>query len=149
METSEKGPADVLRWERVAQPAEELVQALRQGLTAYNVEHGRIQATRPAGIFVREADGTLAAGIYGEIWGSCLDIKYLWVHTAWRGRGIGTRLLRGMEEEGRRQGCVWAYLNTFSFQAPDFYRRHGYEPIFTMEGYPDGITRIFLRKRLT
>lgn len=139
----------LLEWEKTAAPPEELVQALRDGLTAYNIERGRVDERLTAGIFVRDAAGRLVGGIYGVIWGSALEIKYLWVDAEWRGRGIGSRLLAQMEEEGRRHGCEWAHLNTYSFQAPAFYQRYGYEPVCTIsDGFPDGVARIFLKKRL-
>jgi ribosomal protein S18 acetylase RimI-like enzyme len=40
------------------------------------------------------------------------------------------------------------HLNTHSYQAPDFYRRLGYEVIGELPGWPGSNTRIFLRKRL-
>lgn len=138
-----------LGWETIWSPSEELVQALRDGLTAYNIERGRVDERLTAGIFVRDAAGRLVGGIYGVIWGSALEIKYLWVDAEWRGRGIGSHLLAQMEEEGHRHGCEWAHLNTYSFQAPAFYQRYGYEPVCTIDdGFPDGIARIFLKKRL-
>lgn len=141
-------PASV-QWEKRWSPPEELVQVLRDGLSAYNVERGRVDERLTAGIFVRGADGGLIGGVYGVIWGACLEIKYLWVHAGWRGQGIGSRLLAEIEEEGRRHGCQWAHLNTYSFQAPAFYQRYGYEPFCTIDGFPNGIARIFLKKRLT
>jgi len=55
---------------------------------------------------------------------------------ALRSRGIGSELLRRAEEEAVSRGCDRVFLNTFDFQAPGFYRRHGYEEVFTLENYP-------------
>ncbi|MGC8827914.1 MAG: GNAT family N-acetyltransferase [Anaerolineae bacterium] len=148
-ENADDMPAPV-QWEKSGSPSEALVQALRDGLTAYNIERGRVDEQLTAGIFVRDAAGRLIGGIYGVIWGSALEIKYLWVDAEWRGQGIGSRLLAEMEEEGRRHGCEWAHLNTYSFQAPAFYQRWGYEPVCAIaDGFPPGVARIFLKKRLT
>jgi len=38
------------------------------------------------------------------------------------------------EAEARKRGCSNATLNTFSFQAPEFYRKLGYRIVATIEG---------------
>ncbi|HSF18187.1 MAG TPA: hypothetical protein VLK65_21815 [Vicinamibacteria bacterium] len=43
-------------------------------------------------------------------------------------------------------GARGAFLSTFDFQAPDFYRRFGYEVYATLPGYPPGHTDYYLRK---
>jgi hypothetical protein len=52
--------------------------------------------------------------------------------------------------EGRavERGCHSAWVDTFSFQAPGFYRKLGYE-VFGELDYPPEHKRFFLRKRLT
>jgi ribosomal protein S18 acetylase RimI-like enzyme len=65
-----------------------------------------------------------------------------------RGKGIGSRLLQNAEEFARQNGCVNVWLDTFSFQAPDFYRKRGNEVFAELNCYPNDFSRIFLRKRL-
>jgi hypothetical protein len=52
------------------------------------------------------------------------------------------------EDEGRRRGCKYAYLDTLSFQARPFYEKHGWEVFATQDDYPLGHTRWFLKKTL-
>jgi GNAT superfamily N-acetyltransferase len=63
------------------------------------------------------------------------------------GAGTGTTILRLAEEEAARRGCRAATLVTVSFQAPDFYARHGWEEFGRIETAP-GVARIFMRKTL-
>lgn len=43
-------------------------------------------------------------------------------------------------------GCRLLYLDTFSFQAPEFYYRLGYETACRLDGFPDGGSKFILRK---
>lgn len=64
------------------------------------------------------------------------------------GEGLGTRLLALAEEEGIKRGCISAYLDSMSFQAPDFYLKRGYEIWGELEDFPVGHRRTFLQKKL-
>jgi ribosomal protein S18 acetylase RimI-like enzyme len=63
-------------------------------------------------------------------------------------RGFGRQLLALAEEEARQRGAEYAYLDTFSFQAPDFYKKQGYEIFGELPDFPPGHQRYFLSKKL-
>ena len=65
-----------------------------------------------------------------------------------RGQSQGERLLLAVEQEARTRGCKRAVVETSSFQAPGFYKRHGFEEFGQVEFGFGGHTRIFLRKNL-
>ena len=54
-----------------------------------------------------------------------------------------------MEAEAIRRGCKGAYLDTFSYQARPFYEKLGYEVFGTLDDYPTGHQRFYMRKRLS
>jgi len=124
------------------------VEFLEDRLYEYNVERTGIADGRLLAILLRDRDDDLIAGLYGWTWGHCCEIRTLWVDEQWRGQGLGTRLMAAAEAEARARGAVQMVLSTHSFQAPDFYRRLGFEPVGTIEEYPAGHQHIFLRKRL-
>lgn len=124
------------------------VEFLKDGLYDYNVARTGIADGREVAIFVRDERGAIVAGLHGWTWGDVLDIRELWVREDARGRGLGQRLLFAAEGEARRRGCRQATLDTHSFQAPAFYAKFGYEVVGTLEDYPRGHQKHYLRKDL-
>jgi GNAT superfamily N-acetyltransferase len=106
---------------------------------------GKIEALCVA---ARGATNDLVAGAYGELYWGWLNILVLWVAPALRRQGLGTRLLGCVETEALARDCHGIYLDTFSFQHPALYLRAGYEVFGTLEQFPNGHSRHFLRKRL-
>jgi ribosomal protein S18 acetylase RimI-like enzyme len=77
-----------------------------------------------------------------------LFIESLWDAEPLRRRGHGKQLVLTAEREAVQRGCRFAHLDTFSFQAPDFYRRLGYEVFGVLTGYAGGHSRYFMKKPL-
>lgn len=96
-----------------------------------------------------EKDGELVAGISGWTWGAAAGIGMTWVQEEQRRTGIGANLLTSFETEAKRRGCTQVFVTSFTFQAPDFYRRHGYDEIFRWESVPTiGRDDVHMRKQL-
>ena len=102
----------------------------------------------PVAIFLRDEERHIQGGIFGYTWGRWLHAENLWVAEAFRGQGYGNRLLEAAEEEARGHGCQGVYLETFDFQAPEFYKRRGYEVFGELADFPPGHTQYYLRKAL-
>jgi len=99
-------------------------------------------------IAVRDPDsGEVVGGLLGRTSLGLLFVDLFHLPERLRGRGIGSRVLRLAEDEAIRRGCRAATLVTITFQAPDFYARHGWEEFGRIETAP-GIARIFFRKTL-
>ena len=98
---------------------------------------------------VRESSsGDIEAGISGYTWCGCCYIAYLWVAEAVRGLGIGSELVRAVEDHARAKSCRVMFVATHSFQAPQFYVRLGFEPVASIPDHPVGHSSIFYAKRL-
>ncbi|WP_406008482.1 GNAT family N-acetyltransferase [Streptomyces sp. NBC_00637] len=131
---------------------------LRSRLLATNTEASPVlralrgtPAERESALHVWASDpgGDLAGGLVGHTWTTWLHVTYLWVDARHRGTGLGSALLAEAERVAREQrGCDRVRLETWDFQAPGFYRRHGYEVVCVIEDYPPGITEYTLTKRL-
>jgi GNAT superfamily N-acetyltransferase len=64
-----------------------------------------------------------------------LRIEVLFVDEAVRGQGIGSRLLLQAEQQARELGAKNVVLETFEFQAPKFYAKHGYSELGRIGDY--------------
>lgn len=111
------------------EPRPEDIRFLEDRLYDYNVERTGLGDGQWLTIFVRDGEGTIVAGLHGWTWGGGARVQTLWVHSDLRGHGYGARLLAAAEQEARARGCNRILLDTFSFQAPLFYQRYGYEII--------------------
>ena len=123
-------------------------QFVRDHLDMFNVGATGISAWYPLYLFLRNERGETLGGLLGSIWGGWLHISYLWVDEAVRGRGCATRLMDQAEAYARERGCHSVDLDTHSFQARPFYEQRGYEVFGTLDDYPKGHKKFFLRKKL-
>jgi GNAT superfamily N-acetyltransferase len=103
----------------------------------------------PLHVWLMEGPDRVAGGLVGHTWATWLHVTYLWVDARHRGAGLGSRLLAEAERiaVGARH-CRTARVETWDFQAPEFYRRRGYDVVCVIPDYPPGITEYTLVKQL-
>jgi GNAT superfamily N-acetyltransferase len=130
------------------EPRQEDVAALDERLHEYNTAATGCHDGRWLGIFVRDASGSIVAGLHGWTWGGTAFVRTLWVREDLRAQGLGRRILAAAEREAAHRGCRVMRLDTHSYQAPGFYRRLGYEQIGQVAGWPGDTTLVHLRKTL-
>jgi GNAT superfamily N-acetyltransferase len=117
-------------------PAPADVRVVDDSLYKYNVEQTGSDDGKGLTIFVRDDAGVIVAGLHGWTWCGACKVERLWVRQDLRRQGYGQRLLAAAEQEARARGCHQLLLDTFSFQAPLFYKKLGYEVIGVTEGFP-------------
>ncbi|MGH3412289.1 MAG: bifunctional helix-turn-helix transcriptional regulator/GNAT family N-acetyltransferase [Marmoricola sp.] len=87
----------------------------------------------PGGVFLLAlSDGRpVACGGLRTIADGLAEVKRMWVDGAWRGAGLGARLLRALEDEARRLGCGLVRLDTNATltEAIAMYERAGYRSV--------------------
>ena len=130
------------------EPTPDEVQYLEERIYEFNSSATDIAGGEWLAFLVRERD-RIVAGICGNTWGGTCELRQFWVEESLRGRGLGTKLFQAVEQEARRRGCTQLVLMTFSFQAPSFYQRLGFEVLSTIEDHPRGHQNLLMRKRLT
>ncbi len=128
-------------------PSWEDRELIDDGLGAYNAPFLRDPSYAYFGIFVRGESGAIRAGLIGHVYAGWLFVNLLWAHADLRRGGIGRGLLAEAEQRALALGCHSAWLDTFSFQAPEFYRKLGYREFARLD-YPPDHQRIFFKKPL-
>ena len=118
-----------------------------QALDDFNAERWPGHPIRHIAVILRDDTGGMAAGLDGAGYGGWFFVHNLWVSDPLRRRGVGRALMAAAEGQALKRGCHSVWLDTFSFQAPGFYRNLGYE-IFATLDYPPEHKRYFLRKQL-
>ncbi|OEV05318.1 GNAT family N-acetyltransferase [Streptomyces oceani] len=106
-------------------------------------------AERPVQLYAFDEGHALVGGLVGYAWGSWLHIDLLWVDAPHRGGGLGSRLVNGAEQRASELGCGHSRVETWDFQAPNFYRKLGYAVVGVIEDYPPGLTDHLLVKSLS
>jgi GNAT superfamily N-acetyltransferase len=100
------------------------------------------------GIFVRDSNGGVVAGISGIVWGGCCELQAMWVDEPLRGRGLSRALVAGAEDEARRRGCSLIQFRAYDLLAAGLYERLGYETVGVIEDCPPGSAARWFRKNL-
>lgn len=91
----------------------------------------------------------LIAGICSEVYTwRILYISVFFVEEKYRNQGLGTVLLNKVEEKAKELGVTLIHLDTFEFQAKDFYLKHGYEEFGVLDDCPKGHKRYYMKKVL-
>src|SRR5437763_5913880 len=129
-------------------PDHGIVQFLDDRLYEFNAARTGFDDGRLLAILARQRGGRIVGGLYGWTWGGCCYVRTLWVDELHRHKGLGTRLMVLAEREAKARWARQIVLDTHSFQAPDFYRRLGFEIVGSFPDYPKGYSQIFLRKPL-
>jgi ribosomal protein S18 acetylase RimI-like enzyme len=136
--------------EFTSSPLESDVLSIYSGLVAFNEPQFPGLKENNMGFFVRDQNETVIGGIVAKHLYTSFHINYLWLHASIRSLGIGRELIQRVEHEARALGVVNIYLDTYTFQAPGFYKKYGFKEVGRYVDYPkQGIDKIFFQKTLS
>jgi len=98
---------------------------------------------------IKDKDDNVLAGINAILYGwKILYVEVLFIDEKHRLKGLGSKLLRHVECEAAKLGGRLVHLDTFSFQAMDFYLKHGYEVFGILDDCPEAHKRYYMKKIL-
>ena len=98
---------------------------------------------------IKGVNGEIVAGLNSILYcWNCLYIDVLWVKEEFREEGYGSILLNEVEKISKEKGCKLVHLDTFDFQAKDFYLKNGYEIFGVLEDCPLEHKRYYMKKNI-
>lgn len=130
------------------EPKPEDFTALSNGLLAHHASQGHPRKSEKFCIFVKDNNDKIHAGIIVTFLWNGMHIDSLWVDESMRGNDLGSKLVNMAEEEARKRGCIVAYTDTFTWQAPTFYEKLGYTLYGKLEGFPESNMLSYYSKKL-
>ncbi len=133
------------------EPQPQTRSAILEGLINHNqkMTEGRFGPPFTVALALRDPEtGASIGGLTARISYSRMFIELLFVPEELRGQRWGEKLMTEAERVAREHGCTGIWLDTFSFQAPGFYKKLGYEEFGALADYPPGHSRFFLHKPL-
>ena len=132
----------------VEKPDDSVWDVVGWGLHKYNVQLAGDPQNQQLCFILRSPSQEVVGGLIGKTYWDWFYIDLLFIKEELRGCGYGHRLLDMAENEARKRGAKNVYLDTFSFQAPDFYKQHGYQVFGELKDFPPGYQRYFFTKQL-
>ena len=129
-------------------PTENEIKYIRDALKRFNDESVGKDGHTPLNIVEYDENDNLIGGLLGGTYWGWMYVDILWVHENHRHKGIGSKLLYEAEMEAINRGCHHVHLDTMSWQAPEFYKKNGYEVIGTLPDIPSGNQKHLLMKAL-
>ena len=127
------------------------VKLIVDGINAYNL--GQVpaisQVWTPLEFVAKNEKGELIGGVLAGIgyWNG-LEVRVLWVMEGYRNQGVGSELLDHVEKVAAAKGATVSMLDTFDFQAKEFYLKKEYTIIGELTNFPAGHTRFYFSKSL-
>ncbi|SFA97207.1 GNAT family N-acetyltransferase [Clostridium frigidicarnis] len=122
------------------------------GIVEYNLSKVPFTQEKPfisINRVIKDKHGNVLAGINSVLYcWNCLYVDILWVKEEFRKEGYGSILLNEVEKIAKEKGCKLIHLDTFDFQAKDFYIKHGYEVFGILDECPENHKRYFLKKNI-
>lgn len=128
-------------------PSETDNAVVTEGIIAFNESIVR-ERDKAFSIFLKNHSDKVFGGTQAFLDTESVYIDVLWVEESLQKQGYGTKLLSAAEREAIGNGCIFSLVDTWDFQAEEFYLKNGYNRIGEIKNYWHGHSKIFLRKKL-
>jgi len=131
--------------------SEKNIKNILDGINTFNLNKvpSKTEFWSPMNFVVKNKNSKVIEGILSGVgyWAG-LEIKILWVEENYRNQGIGSWLLSFTENLAKEKGAEISMLDTFDFQAEEFYKKHDYISLGFINNFPKGHRRSYFYKRL-
>lgn len=130
-------------------PPKNIKDTIYNGLKAFNMRHFPDEDIESIACIATDDNGDTIGGLTGEVFTNTLFVEFFWIDESVRQSGLGRQIMQHLEQEAKAKGVTHLYLDTYTFQARDFYLKLGFEEVGRYTGFPTkGIDKIFLQKAL-
>ena len=129
-------------------PSEDEINFVNEALRKFNDEKVGLDNHVLLNIVEYDENKNVIAGILGGTYWGWMHIDILWVDEKYRKHGLGSKLLEAAESEAKKRNCHSVHVDTMSWQAPEFYKKHGYKVIGELNDIPAGNKKYHLIKAL-
>ncbi len=103
---------------------------MREGFVEHEASHGIVCNYKPFSLVLTNAKGEEIGVLNAFTAFSEVYIDDLWVEKSHRGQGFGRKLVQALEDHFVGKGFNNINLVTSAFQAPEFYKKCGFEAEF-------------------
>jgi len=141
-----------MNWD-IATSNEEETQFVEDKLVAFNKNHVPFTQKRDfenLNFNIKDKNEFVIAGINSVVY--CWKVLYigiLFVAESYRGQQLGSLLLNKVEDQAKTMEASLSHLDTFDWQAKDFYLKAGYEVFGVLDACPPGHKRYYMKKILS
>lgn len=125
-------------------PKPEDDKVLREGIINFNAGVIKEKATH-FNVYAKENNQIVGGALVWEH-SDAFYIDVLWLNENYRKKGIGSKIISIIDTVALDKVISKIFVDTYAFQAQEFYQKHGFNSIGTIPGYLLGYNRIFLRK---
>lgn len=136
--------------EIVEKLSNEINEKMEKGLLEYENSHGINVDYKPFAFVLFNEKNEVIGVLDAFSSYSSIHVRDLWIDKAYRGKGYGKKLIAELEHHFKDEG--FDNINTVScaFQAPDFYKKCGFEVEFIRENKTNPkLTMTFLIKHFS
>ena len=106
---------------------------IRNGIRNFNAEMTKSSLSEVANIVLKDQGSNVIGGLLCKSYLKGFFVELLWIDENYRKHGFGSKLLKRAEEIAKEKGCNFIHLDTFSFQALEFYKKNGFEVFGTLK----------------
>ena len=136
------------------------IRGARTCLTQHAIEAGGVVPGRTSGAawtmwdddqpfaVLAMSQACVVGGLIGKVFWNWMDAELVWVEKPFRGCGVGKAVLWHAEKTARERNLTGICLWTASWQAPEFYKKIGFEQFAEFDDFPPGRKRLGFRKYL-
>ena len=126
-----------------------LKEAILHGLKDHDIaKYGTSGILDPISFYIKNQEKEIISAIVCQPFWGALHIKYVWTHYKNRKEGYSSRLMEEVFRYAKKYKFSFIYVETLNFQAPDFYKKFGFEIEFIRKGFSKDVAFFYMRKNL-